>query len=64
VSRVLTALLFTVVMILAAYFLLAVIAYAEGMAQPFPRAAATHPRPAQPLPCVACVSLMMSRNGT
>ena len=32
-SRVLTALLFTVVMILAAYFLLAVIAYAEGAAR-------------------------------
>jgi hypothetical protein len=33
VSRVLTALLFTVVMILAAYFLLAVISYAEGAVQ-------------------------------
>ena len=54
----LLALLATAALLLASYFLLIVVSYANAATRPLPGVYTPFLAPIKPLPCVACVSLM------
>ena len=54
----LLALALTAVLLLAAYFILVAVSYANAATRPPPGIYTPFLAPIKPLPCVACVSLM------